>query len=528
MAFAVLGGAAAIALLVAGGLLVLFVQLSWPHVEALGNPQFGINFSCSDAEYLLLEDPAAGAAGYVDRARPERPAWCASTLGDLLERTGAKQVRLSVEWSQVEPREGEYDFAVMDALVAEAASHGATVLLGVGVKAQRHPEFYVPGWVTERALLHLDEVISNDPFLHDQALAMVGAVVGHYRDAPAIDSWEADNEPYVASSRSEQWTLSRSFVAEEVAAIKANDGQGRPVVINHAQHFVFDRRWKDALADGDVLAASIYPFRNYEILGRQFVVPILEIGPLAPNYAAQARAARSEGKQFWITEMQAEPWYDGDMRLLSPANPSPNLTHENFARNVEYARRSGGARVYLWGSEWWLYEAERFGDRSWLEQGAAAIATGAPGNDAGASVEQSEKKVRSAGAQRSEPASPPGSRTTSIEPPMLNLETTRRPASRNSATGSGMSRVRQVVTWRMPRAAASVARRLSISAARGNRGRSRPRARRASATPEGSVVDSSQAAAWTAPRVSRAIATRWRARSAGTSEGAVPRGGLQM
>lgn len=369
----VLWAAAMGSLLVIVALLVVFVRLSWPHTAAPGSPEFGINFSCTNAEYLLLENPADGAAGYVDRSRPDRPQWCAATLGRLLDATGAKHVRLSVEWSQVEPARGVYEFQLIDALLAEAGRHGAKVLLGIGVKAQRHPEFYIPDWVARDADLRLNEVISDDRTLHDRALEMIAAVVTHTAPSPAIDAWSADNEPYVASSRSEAWTLSREFVREEVAAIKANDPRHRPVSINHAQHFVFDRRWQDALADSDALAASLYPFRNYELFGYEFVVPILEIGPLAPNYADQARKAHAEGKAYWITEMQAEPWYDGDMRLLSPTHPSPNLTHKNLARNIDYARRSGADRVYLWGAEWWLYEADRFGDASWLEQAARAI-----------------------------------------------------------------------------------------------------------------------------------------------------------
>jgi hypothetical protein len=374
IAFALLGAGAVAGLGLVVGFAILFVQLSWPHVEPLGNPEFGINYSCNQAEYLLLEDPALGPAGYVSDDRPGRAQWCADTLGTILRESGARFVRISVEWSQVEPSEGVYDFTLIDALLAEADRDGAKVLLGLGVKGQRHPEFYIPDWVMDGADLAQAEVISDDPYLHDQALAMVRAVVAHVKDAPAIDSWNADNEPYVSSLRGQDWTLSRAFVEEEANAIHTGDPQGRPVVINHAQHFVFDRRWQVALADADVLAASLYPSRNYDIFGHQVVVPILEIGPLAPNYAYQARSAHDEGKQYWITEMQAEPWVDDDIRLVTPANPSPNLPPDKFEQNIDYARRTGADRVYLWGSEWWLYEQVKFGDSTWMDLARAAIA----------------------------------------------------------------------------------------------------------------------------------------------------------
>ena len=95
--------------------------------------------------------------------------------------------------------------------------------------------------------------------------------------------------------------------------------------------------------------------------------------PTALFPAPSARAAHAAGKQFWITELQAEPWVDDDIRLVSPQHPSPTLPPANFRKNVEYARRSGADRVYLWGSEWWLYEEQHFNDRQWMNLARAAI-----------------------------------------------------------------------------------------------------------------------------------------------------------
>lgn len=376
LAFAVLGGAALGAGALVAAIVVLFVQLSWPHREPRGDPEFGFNFACRQAEYLLLEDPALGAAGYVDRTRPDRPEWCAEQLGTLIRGLGATRIRLSVEWSDVEPRPGEFDFRLLDAQIAEVERLGATAVLTVGVKSQRHPEFFVPDWVLDRTNLAGDAVISDDPYLRERALSMIAAVVDHAARSPAIDGWGADNEPYLTSSRGEQWenwSLGRDFVQEEVAAIHVHDPARRPVSINHGQHFVMDRRWRYALEDADVLAASLYPFRNETFLGRPIVLPILEIGPLAPNYAYQAREAAKAGKEYWITEMQAEPWTDTDARLISPANPSENLTPAKLRRNIDYARRSGADRVYLWGAEWWLYERDHFGDERYWDIAREAI-----------------------------------------------------------------------------------------------------------------------------------------------------------
>ncbi len=371
LAFAILGGGALLSIAMLAGMWWLMVALSWPHQEPAGSPAWGINFDCDYAEYLLLEELGGP---YVPDDRPGRADWCAGTLGTLLSGLGAGHVRISVQWSEVEPIDGQFDFSLIDALLAEAERHNANILLTVGMKGQRHPEYYIPDWVLARSRPPDGGVPSDDPLIRERALRMVETVVRHTAVSPAIDSWAAENEPFVVSGRSSDWRLTPEWVAAVRDTIRANDPRERPVVAAHAQHFVRDRRWQDALEAGDVLGTSIYPFRNYSVLGIDMVVPILEIGPIAPNYAHQRREAEDAGKEFWITEMQAEPWIDGDPRLVGPGNASPNLSEDKFRKNVEYARRTGAQRVYLWGAEWWLFQRERYNDPWWWDLARETIA----------------------------------------------------------------------------------------------------------------------------------------------------------
>lgn len=348
-------------------------QLTWVNAEPLQDPLIGINFSCNHAEYILLE---TGDEAIPDD-RPGRAEWCAETLGDLLNKTRARHLRISVEWSQVEPRPGEYDFRLIDALLAEAEQHDARILLTLGLKAQRHPEYYVPRWLRDSVDLTSASVITDRPEVREPALAMVRAVLAHVVNSPAIESWGAENEPYVRSSRGEywqRWTIGRDFVQEIATIIREMDPQDRPISVNHGQHWASDQTWRTALEDSDALGTSIYPFRNYTLLGRDIVVNILQLGPWGVNYANQARVAEEQGKELWVTELQAEPWFISDPRLVSPENPSPNMSPGKLRRNVEYGRRSGATRLYLWGGEWWLQQARDYGDTRWRDEASRAIA----------------------------------------------------------------------------------------------------------------------------------------------------------
>ena len=86
MQVAILCGGALGALCLLVGQLWLMSRLSWTHTEEPAASKIGINFSCDEAEYLLLEDPARGEAGYVSDDRPGRAEWCGETLGAILRR----------------------------------------------------------------------------------------------------------------------------------------------------------------------------------------------------------------------------------------------------------------------------------------------------------------------------------------------------------------------------------------------------------------------------------------------------------
>ncbi|MGD9934249.1 MAG: beta-galactosidase [Dehalococcoidia bacterium] len=364
LAFAVLAGGVFAALLLAGVTCLLW-WLAWPQQRPPGDPDFGINFSCRQAEYLA--PPPAGT---------NRVEWCAAVFERVVIGLGVRHVRLSAYWDAVEPAPGTYDFAEIDALLAVAGRHDVEVLLTVGMKAQRHPEYFIPSWLldpspTNPALRAQGATISDDPSIAGPALAMVEALVRHVGPHPAVTSWQAENEPYIGSPRAADWVIGRDYVQELIAVIRAADPHSRPIVVNHAGYYSYDDSWRPALEDADILAQSIYPFRRLTVLGQTLIAPILEIGPLIPNYPWRADVARKARKDFWITEMQAEPWA-GFPELADRATPR-DITPGRFFTILDYSRRSGASRVYLWGAEWWLYRIDQFDDWRYWDIARAAV-----------------------------------------------------------------------------------------------------------------------------------------------------------
>ena len=147
----------------------------------------------------------------------------------LLKDLEFKHLRIAAYWDRIEPRPGEYDFSELDWMVAEAAKTGAKLTVVVGQKNIRYPECYYPAWVNK------EDVNSTSK----QAKAMVGAVVGRYKDDAAIEAWQVENEFLLHSfGECPAQNLTRQQLKDEIAVVRGLD-PNRPIVLTQSDQFGF-------------------------------------------------------------------------------------------------------------------------------------------------------------------------------------------------------------------------------------------------------------------------------------------------
>lgn len=336
-------------------LLALFVGPWWYVTGAESAPEFGVSFSCRQTRYLGDN--------------------CAEVFTALLRDLGVRHLRVSLYWSEIEIAPGDYNFAEADMLARIAAQYGADLLMTVGIKAQRYPEAYVPGWLTGGALPPQNAVLDTLPRVRDAALAFVRASIEHFADNRVVVAWQVENEPFIKNfDEAHGWTVSQDMTAAEAALVRQDDPLHRPVVVTHSAWTIYDRSWKQALATGDVLGENLFTKKAW-LSSWSYFFPY-ESGPFTPNLPGQAAAARRAGKQLWITELQAEPEEKRSLLTLDAAT-AKSITPRMLQANVELARRSGANRVYLWGAEWWYHQHSR-GLPGDLWPAAAALFAHAP------------------------------------------------------------------------------------------------------------------------------------------------------
>lgn len=364
----------------------LLLHCQWYETAPERATVIGANFSCQRARYLDLD--------------------CEATLAAVLDDLGARLVRLSVYWHEAEPEPGRYDWRPIERQLDAVHARGGRAVVSIGMKAQRFPEYWLPDWLRQAAPIAPDELPERHPLVRRHLLAFLDAAARRVSAHPAVEALQVENEPYVnyrpnrllrwigrerygpGEHRSlhilflkfgwnaTTWRISESFLAEEVATVRAAAPR-TPIVLTHASWLRTDRSWRSLLELGDVLGQSVYTKRQLGPWPWLYLFPY-RLGPLSPHLPTQARTAARQGKALWITELQAEPFEKSGMDERHAPRAINGFTPGRLAENVTLARRAGATRVYLWGVEWWAYLKERHGDGRLWEAGRALLAEAGP------------------------------------------------------------------------------------------------------------------------------------------------------
>jgi len=324
----------------------------------VGPVQVGISFSPQRAAYLGLDYQSAFTR---------------------LEALHFRVIRLSAYWDQIDAD----GYTQLDWLMSEARRAGQPVALTVGMKALGWPEFFIPASVMPAAGLSQGEDVAADSSLRASTLAFVDDTVLRYRDNPSLIAWQIENEPFNRAGPQRLW-IDAEFLRDEITRVRQLDNHHRQLIVNAFSHFnlVFDqasarqgfdlRQWLGFEADsaerdglsvlnkGDILGLDVYTAIGYSFLGQDHMSHA--DGDWPDRLARVRDLVRSQGKQAWITEAQAEPWESVANSYADPKSTSPQAIRSIFAN----LKDAGFSTILFWGSEYWLWRQDQ-GDPRWID-----------------------------------------------------------------------------------------------------------------------------------------------------------------
>ncbi len=299
-------------------LFVIFgVWVKYNYFDSTQNPdmKFGVSFDPEYAGSLHLDPAVAFSA--------------------LLNDWKFKYFRLPLHWDKVEKVSGIFNFAEMDYYVNEVGKSSGKVMLAIGNKTPRWPECHRPEWAFSLSAAELNTALEN----------YILAAVEHYKNNPAVELWQVENEPFF--SFGECLPLSSEELQREVALVKRIDN-AHPVLVADSGELTF---WNTTAKAGDLFGMTMYRvvwnkylgYWNYDWLPAAF-------------YRLKLWLVDRSPVSTFIVELQAEPWAQNkplEQMAIEDQNKSMDLAR--LRNNIEYAKRVGVSRAYLWGGEWWIW-----------------------------------------------------------------------------------------------------------------------------------------------------------------------------
>jgi hypothetical protein len=281
------------------------------------------------------------------------------TMDALLNDLRIRHFRLVSYWDQAEPTRDQYDFSLLDWQFKKAEGAGAKITLSLGLRQPRWPECHMPDWAKQ-----LPSGNSNGTW-QDQLQQYIGDVVDRYKDSPALDSYQLENEYFLQG-----FGKCVDFVGKEGAFDRDRLIREYDLVKKHdPYHTVIIARSNNALGmpinkpTPDEFGISIYK----RVWDANLTKRYLEYPFPAWFYGFIAGWQKwTTGKDMIIHELQAEAWppYGQSMQATSLDEQNKSFNAERFKDRVAFGKATGMREMYLWSGEYWYYRKTKLNDPS--------------------------------------------------------------------------------------------------------------------------------------------------------------------
>ncbi|MCU0548217.1 MAG: beta-galactosidase [Leptolyngbya sp. Prado105] len=278
---------------------------------------------------------------------------------------GIGRVRLCSYWNELEPSRNQFDFTKLDWLLDESDRCGIEVVLTVGMKAPRWPEFHFPDWLkAEQDTEDNSKPLDSHPAIADRTLQLVDRVVNHTRTARGLRYWQVENEPLTQLEITAGRFLSPEFVHQEVTLVRRLALPNQKILLTNAISLPSplaedDIAFQESLAVADAVGINVYTR-----------VPDGDLGYLEPqeDYWKKLQdwqqALQQQGKEAWIAEAQAEPWEPNQLVAMDDIY-YPSASPERMTELISMVRNLGYSPVLLWGSEYWHWHQKNGRSHWW-------------------------------------------------------------------------------------------------------------------------------------------------------------------
>ncbi len=260
----------------------------------------------------------------------------------VLDDLKIKNIRLIAYWDLIEKEEGTYDFQDLDWQIDQAKKRDIKIILAIGKKVPRWPEYHKPCWIENQPQEEQDKKL----------LIYIEKIVNRYKDNENILTWQVENEPFFPFGESR--FTDKKILKQEIELVKSLDSK-RPIIITGSGELPF---WFRPAKYGDIVGHSLYEKVWFHELSIYLTYPMPPV-----FYSRKAWLVdKLFHKKVICIELQAEPWGPGLTYTLSLDEQNKTMNIERFRDIIEFSRNTGGDTFYLWGTEWWYWMKQEHND----------------------------------------------------------------------------------------------------------------------------------------------------------------------
>ncbi len=289
-------------------------------------------------------------------------------LKDII-RLKLSPIRIGVKWNKVETRKDKYDWKIYDHILNEFNSHNIDVILVVGMKSPRWPEFFVPDWIDLGGKTSV--IKSGNSFLTEKLYNFISSILERYKKLSSIKYIQVENEPFINVGEN-KLRISSEFLKKETEFVKDRtnlkvilNSQGLPTTGLLAEYIKGRKKYKEQLIRlSDVFGVNVFPkFEGKTLLNTNIT---FSASKLAWGYLkAINKKVRECKKECIVTELQAEPWQFGNVSFTDAFKNktcNPDMVKEYLLQLEEI----GFDTVLIWGTEFHLACWEK-GNDEWMK-----------------------------------------------------------------------------------------------------------------------------------------------------------------
>lgn len=284
----------------------------------------------------------------------------------LLLEMGFKLIRIPAYWSRIESKKDIYDFKELDRIIKKLSDNNINIVLTIGVKSLRRPEFHIPDWLEWK---NKGKYLPNSKYFEQKAFKYFQIVFERYKIYNSIKWWQVENEPFDNIPSLGSYKISESFLEKEIKYIRDNDHNNRKIITTTT--FPIDilsrtielfpsilKYRKQIYETGDIIGIDIYPLITYHF-------PFYKIRKLTTRFDWDnlLKFVKNQEKEIWITELQAEPW--NSKILINKDIKTSNFELSNLISIYRKVRNLGFRNILFWGSEFWIQQ-HKYGHKEWI------------------------------------------------------------------------------------------------------------------------------------------------------------------